>query len=84
MTWIIITIMKQPQDRLADIYEEPPDDTDSSYLQTSFSFDLAKIDVKLYLKPPDMTFEEEFLPRTEDLLLALFTIGNLVVDGKIR
>ena len=30
-----------------------------------------------------MTFEDEFLPRTDDLLLALFTIGNLSVDGDI-
>lgn len=72
-----------PQDRLADIYEEPEDEESGAYLQTSLSFDLAKIDIKLYLKPSDMTFEDEFLPRTNDLLLALFTIGNLIVDGKI-
>ena len=71
-----------PQDRLADIYEEPVEDG-GGYLQTNLSFDLAKIDIKLYLKPSDMTFEDEFLPRTDDLLLALFTIGNLIVKGKI-
>eukprot|EP00111_Clytia_hemisphaerica_P024656 TCONS_00072678-protein len=74
-----------PQDRLADIYEEPEDEDENrqGYLQTKLSFDLAKIDIKLYLKPSDMTFEDEFLARTDDLLLALFTIGNLCVDGDI-
>ena len=75
--------LEVPQDRLADIYEEPEDEEDGAYIQTNLSFDLAKIDIKLYLKPSDMTFEDEFLPRTDDLLLALFTIGNLIVEGKI-
>lgn len=78
-------LLNVPKDRLADIYEEPEDDQTSAggYLQTKLMFDLVKIDLKLYLKPPDMTFEDEFLERTEDLLLSLFTVGNLKFDGSI-
>ena len=74
------------QDRLASIYEEPELGTNSPlvpYLQTKLEFELIKIDLKLFLKPPDMTFEDEFLPRSDDCLLSVFTIGNLTFKGDI-
>ncbi|XP_065656239.1 intermembrane lipid transfer protein VPS13A isoform X1 [Hydra vulgaris] len=68
-------------DRMADINEEP--ENVIVYEKTIFKFDLEKVILQLYLKPPDMTFEEEFLERDIALMLSQFTIGHFGVTGKI-
>lgn len=78
----MLTVPEQGKDRLANIYEEPSD-SENIYENTTFEFDLEKVQIKLYLKPPDMTFEEEFLERVDQLLLSQFIIGNLNVKGNI-
>lgn len=74
-----------PPDRLASIYEEPDGEEgkDKAYQKIKLNFNLQNIDVKLYLKPPDMTFEDEFLERNDEWLLSLFTIGNMKFSGEI-
>lgn len=78
----MLTVAERGKDRLASIYEEPTD-SENIYENTTFEFDLEKVQIKLYLKPPDMTFEEEFLERMDQLLLSQFITGNLNVKGNI-
>ena len=78
----MLAVAERGKDRLASIYEEPTD-SENIYENTTFEFDLEKVQIKLYLKPPDMTFEEEFLERLDQLLLSQFIIGNLNVKGNI-
>ena len=77
-----IIISQNPHDRLADINEDPEDGS-IVYDKTVFKFDLEKVILQLYLKPPDMTFEEEFLERDIALMLSQFTIGHFCVSGKM-
>ena len=60
-----------------------PVNESSTYIKTSFSFDLDNVVMKVYLKPTDIPFEDEFLERDEELSLSEFTIGHLSVAGNI-
>ena len=75
------------KDRLADIHDEPEDTEEVSrkpaHQTLALNFDLPQINIKLYVKPPDLTFEDEFLASNDEYLLSLFTIGSLTIDGTI-
>lgn len=69
-------------DRLASIHEEE-ETGNLVYENVRFKFELEKILLQVYLRPSDLTFEEEFLERDLDFLLSQFIIGHLDVAGTI-